>query len=191
VIEGEGRQSELRDDRPAVKPSAPHRGIGGLVRSTSEDRGLRREAEMMGLYVSITMLAVFLTGNDLDDHTKLDVLWLVWATTIGLGIAHWFALVLSVRLVRDPDVHHTPMEMLLSQLLMAVVLALAATLVVLVLPERFDRLGARLTAAALITAIVYVESRASGRSAGRAAAIGVAVLAVAFSIATVKWYISY
>jgi hypothetical protein len=80
--------------------TAPRRGgPGALVRRTIDDLGLRREAEMMGLYVSLTLLAVLLTGNDLEEHTKLDVLWIVWGTTIGLAIAHWFALVLSVRLV--------------------------------------------------------------------------------------------
>jgi hypothetical protein len=161
------------------------------VSSTTQDLGLRREAEMMGLYVSLTLLAVFLTGNDLEEHTKLDVLWLVWGTTIGLAIAHWFALVLSVHLVRDPHVHHTPMEMLLSQLLMSVLLAVTATLVVLVLPERLDRFGARLTAASFIGVIVFVESRAGGRSPRRAAAFGVSALAVALLIATLKWRLSY
>lgn len=151
---------------------------------------MRREAEMMGLYVSITLLAVLLTGNDLEDHTKLDVLWIVWGTTIGLAIAHWFAMVLSVRLVRDPHVHHTPIEMLLSQLLMSVLLAVAASAVVIALPERFDRLGARMTAATFIGAIVYLESRVSGRSARRAWSLALSVLGIAYSIAALKWYLS-
>ncbi len=70
-------------------------------------------------------------------------------------------------------------------------LALTATFVVLVLPERLDRLGAQLTAAWFIGLIVYVESRAGGRSTRRVAAVGVSVLAVAFSIATVEWRLSY
>jgi hypothetical protein len=162
-----------------------------LVHRTKQDPALRREAEMMGLYVSVTLIAVLLTGSDLEEHSKLDVLWLVWGTTIGLAIAHWFALVLSLRLVRDPHVHHSPMEMLLSQLLVSVLLAIVATFVVLVLPERLDRLGARITAASFIGAIVYIESRVSGRSARQAAVLGGSVLVAAYSIATVKWYLSY
>jgi hypothetical protein len=162
-----------------------------MVRRTRSDRGLRREAEMMGLYVSLTLLAVLLTGNDLEEHTKLDVLLLVWSTTIGLAIAHWFALVLSVRLVRDPDVHHSAGEMLLSQLLMSVLLAVSASVVVLVLPDRLDRLGARLTAASFIAVIVYVESRVSGRPARQSVLLGLGVLAIAYTIAFVKWYLSY
>jgi hypothetical protein len=77
------------------------------------------------------------------------------------------------------------------QLVMSVLLALTATVVVLVLPERLDRLGARLTAATFIGAIVFVESRASGRSVRRAGALGAAMLFTAFSIATAKWYLSY
>jgi hypothetical protein len=193
VPDGDDRSSDLLDARSSVTPS-PSRsrtGVGTLVHQTMHDLGLRREADMMGLYVSLTLLAVLLTGNDLDEHTKLDVLWIVWGTTIGLAVAHWFALVMSVRLVRDPHVHHSPMEMLLAQMVMSALLAMTATLVVVVLPERFDRLGARLTAAFFIGAIVYGESRFSGRSARRAAALGAFVLAIAMSIATFKWYISY
>lgn len=115
MLDGEDRVSNQPVTRPCTAPSRSRAGLGALVRRMPQDLGLRREAEMMGIYVSLTLLAVLLTGNDLDGHTKLDVLWLVWGTTIGLAIAHWFALVLSVRLVRDPHVHHTSMEMLLSQ----------------------------------------------------------------------------
>lgn len=187
------RGSDLLDPGSyGAPPPSPRRArLNALADRTRQDLGLRREAEMMGLYVSLTLLAVLLTGSDLDAHTKLDVLWIVWGTTIGLAIAHWFAMVLSVRLVRDPHVHHTPVEMLLSQLLMAMVLALSATAVVLVLPERFDRLGARVTAASFIGVIVYVESRAGGRTSRHAARLGVSVLAIAYSIAALKWYLSY
>lgn len=146
---------------------------------------------MMGLYVSVTLLAVLLTGNDFDPHSTFDVLGIVWATTIGLAIAHWFAMVLSIRLVRDPDVHHSPGELLMSQLIMSVALAAIASAVVLVLPERFDRLGARLSAASFIAAIVYLESRASGRSPYRSAVFGLSMLVLAGLIAVLKWHLSH
>lgn len=79
-------------------------GLPGAVRATLTDPSLRREAEMMGIYVSVALLAALSAGNDFASHTNLDVLVVVWGTTIGLAIAHWFALSLSIRLVRDPHV---------------------------------------------------------------------------------------
>ena len=144
---------------------------------------------MMGFYLSIALLAALTGGNDHKAHSQLDVLILVWGTTIGLGLAHWFALAVSARLVHDPDLHHTPGEMLVSQLVMGVTISAVATVLVLVLPEDFERLGARLTAAAFIALIVQTESIAGGSTRRRAVALGILALVVGLAIATVKWFI--
>ncbi len=165
------------------------RGLRGLIRRTRTDPGLRREADMMGFYVSIALLAALTTGNDHQAHSQLDVLGVVWGTTIGLALAHWFAIVVSARLVRDPDLHHTPMEVLASQMGMGVAIAIASTTAVLILPEDLERLGARVTAALFIAVIVQVESIAGGSTLRRAVSLGVLALVVALTIATFKWFI--
>lgn len=164
-------------------------GLQGVWRRTRDDLTLRREADMMGFYLAIALLAALTAGNDHTAHTQLDVLKVVWGTTIGLGLAHWFAITVSARLVRDPDMHHTPMELLLSQMAMGTALALVATVIVAVLPDDLERLGVRLVAALSIGIIVDLESRAGGSSVRTSLWRGGLALVVAMVIATIKWFI--
>jgi hypothetical protein len=160
-----------------------------VVRRTRSDPGLRREADMMGFYVAVALIAALTTGNDHTPHSQFDVLRIVWATTVGLAIAHWFAMLLSLKVVDDPDLHHTAAELLVAQVLMAVGVATAATLVVALLSEDLERLGARLTAALFIAGLVGFETRRSGHPRGRAVAYGLIALALGIAIAATKWFI--
>jgi hypothetical protein len=177
----------------AVVPTPPtasaQSGLWNVVRRTREDLTLRREADMMGFYLAIALLAALTAGNDHTAHTQLDVLKVVWGTTVGLGLAHWFAITVSARLVRDPDMHHTPLELLYSQMAMGTLLAVVATLIVIILPDDFERLGVRLAAALSIGVIVEIESRAGGSTVRTAVLRGALALVVAFIIATIKWFI--
>jgi hypothetical protein len=165
-------------------------GVRHLVRQTRQDPSLRREADMMGFYVAVALIAALSTGSDGAEHTQLDVLGIVWGTTVGLALAHWFPTILSARMVHDPALHHTPLEMIYSQLLMAVGIALVATSVVVALPEDLERYGARLTAAMFIAGLVGFEARARGTPLRPAAAYGLIALTVGLGIATLKWLIS-
>jgi hypothetical protein len=55
-----------------------------------------------------------------------ELLLIIWGTTLGLAVAHWFALGLSAYLVEDPGLHHSPGEMLFSRLVMALALGAVA-----------------------------------------------------------------
>lgn len=145
---------------------------------------------MMGFYVAVTLVAVLSTGNEKAGRDQIQVLLLVWGTTVGLAIAHWFAMILSARVVSDPHLHHTPGEMLYSQLVMAVGIAATSTLVVLIVPNKFDRLSARLTAALFIAGLVGFETRAGGGSHRRALLYGLSALSIGFAIASLKWFVS-
>ncbi len=161
----------------------------GIVRRTRTERTLRREADMMGFTVAIAMLAAFTAGSDQSSHSSLDVLLIVWGTTVGLAVAHWFALTLSIYTVRDPDLRYTPAQMLFAQMVMALLIATMATVVVLLLPESHDRLGARITAALFIGVLAGVESRSGGWSLSRALMWGFGALIVAMAVATLKWFL--
>lgn len=145
----------------------------------------------MGLTVAVALLAALSAGDDFVSHSKLDVLWVVWGTTIGLAITHWFALLVSSRLVDDETGNrYRPLELLLSQTSMAAIIALSATLVVVVLAPDFDRLGARITAALFIGVLVVVEGRAAGRPTGQTVALGAAVMLLGIVISLLKWFAS-
>jgi hypothetical protein len=141
-------------------------GLERFVRRTRSDLTLRRETDVMGLTVCIAMLAALTAGNDHSPHTRLNVLTLVWGTTLGLAFTHWFALSFSVHLVPDPRFTYSPRQLLGPQIAMAVLVAVAASIVVLLIPQDVDRLEARITAALFL-----------------------AVLVVGVTIATVKWFV--
>jgi hypothetical protein len=54
-----------------------------------------QEAATMALYVSICLLAALAAVRERADAGHVDVLRLVWGTTLGLALAHWFAFRLS------------------------------------------------------------------------------------------------
>ena len=161
-----------------------------MIRRTRDDLTLRREADMMGFYVAVALLSALSAGSDGAEHSQLEVLGIVWGTTVGLALAHWFATILSTRVVHDPALHHTPMEMLYSQLVMALGVAVVATLVVAVLSADLERLGARITAALFIAGLVGFEAHSNGSSRGRAATYGLIALTIGIATATVKWFLS-
>ncbi len=155
------------------------------------ERTLRRESDLMAFTVCIVLIAALSYGHDDRIQSKLDVLAIIWGTTLGLTLTQWFALTLSVWLVRDSTLPYSATEMLWAQLLMMVLVASTASIVTLALSPDFSRLGARLTAAAFLAVLVGLESRAGGASRQRAAAFAVGALAIGVGIAIVKWFIAY
>src|SRR4051794_41961650 len=89
---------------------------------------------MMAFYLGITLLVALSVSKDSVPPPMPELLLIIWGTTIGLGVAHWFALGLSAYLVDDPGLHHSPRQMLFSQVVMAVILAVVAAVTGLVAP---------------------------------------------------------
>jgi len=166
-------------------------GLREVWTRSRRNLGLRREADMMGVTVCIVMLASLMVGSDAEPHSRGEVLLIVWATTLGLTLTHWFAVTLSARLVRDPAFVHSPGQLLLVQMSMALAVTAIATLVVLLAPPELDRFGARVTAAVFLACLVGVESRASGASWWRAASFAAVALVLGVGIASLKWYLTY
>jgi hypothetical protein len=163
--------------------------ISSWLTRTRSDRTLRREADMMAFTVCIALLAALSWGGEHTAHSQFSVLAIVWGTTLGLALTHWFALTLSVRLVGDPSFKYSASEMLVAQSLMAVFVATAASVVVLVLAPDYERFGARITAALFLGALVGVESRAGGSSLRRTLGFVVGALVIGLTIATLKWFV--
>lgn len=145
---------------------------------------------MMGITVCIVLLAALTAGSDSDPHSRLDVLAIVWATTFALALTHWFAVSLSMTLVNDPSVRYTRFELLVAQLGIAVIVAIAASIVVVLVSRTYDRFGARMTAAVCLGVLVGTEARGGGRSVKQAVAYAAVALVIAASIAYVKLIVS-
>ena len=98
-----------------------------MLQRTRRDPSLRRESDMMGFYVGITLFAALTLGRDHAGQPQGEVLDVVWGTTVRLALAHWFAVAVSARIVPNPDDHHTPVEEFSSRLVMALIVAVTAT----------------------------------------------------------------
>jgi hypothetical protein len=59
---------------------------------------LRREAYTMALYVAICLLAALAAVSEPALDEGAHTFELVWGTTVGLALAHWFAFRMSARL---------------------------------------------------------------------------------------------
>jgi len=138
----------------------------------------------MGLYVSITLLAALAVTGDGDGSE--DVLAIVWGTTIGLALAHWFAFDLVVRLVDPtPQPSHVTRE-LVFELLGAFAVAVMATITLILAPTHLERQAVRAVMVGAIGLVTFIEARAYGASWRRAAAYGAIALLLASLVAGVK-----
>ena len=143
----------------------------------------------MGLYVSITLLATLTITGDGDGNE--DVLAIVWGTTIGLALAHWFAFDLVVRLVvARPLPGHATQE-LAAELAGALVVAALATAAVLLSPAHLERQAVRLAMVGLVGLVTFAEARAFGASWARAASSGVIAVVIAAIIAAIKYQLTH
>jgi hypothetical protein len=144
---------------------------------------VRREAVTTALYVAVCLLAG-LTAIDDDDHPH--TLEIVWGTTVGLALAHWFAFRLSARYVAGGTFHAHDAEVALAELVGAGSVAVLATLPVILFPERVELDVARLLVAGFIGLVGFAVARTGGASMVRSIVYGGTTLVVAGVIALVK-----
>lgn len=164
----------------------PNSWLGRLL----AEPALRRDTDVMGVTVCVVLLAALMAGSDHEPHSTADLVLLVWATTVGLVLTHAFALSLAVRLVDDPLYSRRLLPLLGVQVLMATVIALAASLVAVLASSDYDRLGARVTAGLFLGALVAAELRSAGASWRRAGLWGLSAVAAAVALATGKWVLT-
>ena len=162
-------------DEPAVAPS----GHG-------EHRlELRKEAFTMALYVSICLLAGLLALPErAAEHTSM--LGVVWGITLGLAIAHWFAFRVSARLVGAGAVRQADVESAGAQLLGAAVVAVLASLGVLLLPTSVELEFVEFLLAGFIALVGFAVARGGGASRFKAVVYATTVLVAALLIALLK-----
>ena len=103
-----------------------------------DDVELRKEAYTMALYVAICLLAALSAVSEHAASDQLDALKIVWGTTVGLAVAHWFAFRVSARLVASGTIRRHDAEAVGAQLAGAAAVALLATIPVLFLPRSVE-----------------------------------------------------
>ena len=146
---------------------------------------LRKEAFTMALYVAICLLAALAAVDEAtaEDH----VFEIVWGTTLGLALAHWFAFRVSARLVAAGAIRRIDAMAALAQVLGALAVALLATVSALILPTSAAEIDVvELVLACFIAVVGYAVARSSGANRRRSMAYGVMLLIVAGIVVLVK-----
>lgn len=145
---------------------------------------LRKEAYTMALYVAICLLAALTAASHATDH--INVFAIVWGTTLGLAIAHWFAFRVSARLVASGSIRRHDADVAAAQLAGAAAVGLIASIPLLLFEQSNELDGARLVLAGFIGVVGYAVARAAEAGRLRAAVYGLSVLVVAAIVATLK-----
>lgn len=113
-------------DEPSVDAASPH----------EEAVELRKEACTTALYVAICLLAALLAVP--EDVVRTRVTGIIWGVTVGLAAAHWFAFRVSARLVGAGTIRSPDVRLAGAQLLGAVVVAVLASVPVVLLPQSME-----------------------------------------------------
>lgn len=150
-----------------------------------------REAITMALYVAICLLAALTAVAERADAGHARILGIVWGTTIGLALAHWFAFRVSARMVGGGSLSRVDARLAGAQLAGSAAVAAAVTVPVLVLPATAELDVARIVLAALIGVAGYLVARAAGAGGIRATVYAGAVLAAGMVVAVLKNVLSH
>jgi len=157
----------------------------GAVESAATHTELRREAFEMALYVAICLLAALTAVS--DDHTsELQVFEIVWGTTLGLSLAHWFAFNVSSRLVSVGQERKRESDVVFAQLAGAAAVAVIATIPIVLLPTSVEFDVVRFVLAFVISVVGYEVARSSGADRMRSFLYALAVMVVANLVVVIK-----
>ncbi|MFP4312516.1 MAG: hypothetical protein ACLFS9_11135 [Nitriliruptoraceae bacterium] len=151
------------------------------------DPGIAREGLTMGLYLTISLLAVLTAkSGDADDGA---VLTLIWGSTLGLALAHWLAFQLAARLFVGSTLTSHDRLAMLAQAAAAVVVAALASLPLLLGVSAATALS-RGVLAGLIGLFAFGAVRSHSGSIARASGYAVAVVVLATLVATSKYLLA-
>lgn len=139
----------------------------------------------MALYVAICLLGALTVAAD-RHLADAGVFAIIWGTTIGLAIAHWFAFRLSARLVGDGSIGRHEVEVSVAQLAGAASVGALASVPVVLFGDSAELNAVRLTVACFIAVVGLLVARTSGASPLRATIYGIGTLVAALTIALVK-----
>ena len=111
---------------------------------------------------------------------------IIWGTTIGLALAHWFAFDVATNSLGGGQLRGHDLEKTLAQLAGATAAATIATVPILVFSPRVEQQVLPFVIALLIGYADYVAERVNGRTRVRSAVFGAITLLVALTVAAIK-----
>ncbi|HZA79806.1 MAG TPA: hypothetical protein VE623_25785 [Acidimicrobiales bacterium] len=169
-----------------------------LDADAAERRRIWRDATAMVLYLSIVLLAelaVLPTGHDgaggaVHGPVSWELAAILWGTTIGLALAHWFAFRLATQGLRRGPLGEWDRRQALSELAGAAFVAAMASVPVLLFSDEFEQQVVPFVLALIIGGVCYLVERASQRSRAMSLLLGVIALVLGLAVATLKSVLS-
>jgi hypothetical protein len=157
-----------------------------------------REATTMVLYVALVLiatLAVLPAGHSETDGSThgpvgVELIGIMWGTTIGLALAHLFAFQVAMQGLGAGLLRGQAFEEAVAQLAGAALVAALASLPVLFLPPETEQQAVPFVLAMIIGGVSYLVERAHGRTRTRSVIFGLVTLLVASVVATLKILLS-
>ena len=148
----------------------------------------------MVLYVSVVLLGTLAvlpaghegSGTPVHGPVGGDLIAIVWGTTIGLALAHWFAFHIATHGVAAAASRGQDFMEAMAQLAGAAFVAAATTIPVLLLGPAHEQRAVMFVLALIVGGADYVVERTNGRSRRKSAMFAVIALLIALAVATVK-----
>ncbi len=146
----------------------------------------------MALYVAIVLLAAVLALPAGDEAVEdegihgLALVGLVWGTTVGLALAHWFSFRIAARGFGHGILRPHDLAVAGAQVLGASAVALVCSLPALVFDDDTDIEATAVVPALLIGLAGYLAARAGSSSRVRSIVTGAVALAGGLAVATAK-----
>jgi hypothetical protein len=151
-----------------------------------DEMEVRREAATMTIYVAIVLMAE-LAAIPVDDLPRgWSLLVLVWGTTVGLALAHWFAFSVAAPAIGEGFLTRQDVRLGVAGVLGSMVVAVLVTGGVLLFSERDEDRFLLFVPAVVIGGAGYFVGRSRGSSHPRAAMWGLAIGLLGVIVATVK-----
>ena len=164
--------------------------IRRLSLAVRTNKDLRREAYSMSIYVAIVLLSALSVFDDDHPPGRGEVFLFELGTTVGLVLAHAFASWISTTIMGEPSDEVDQWDLLRVQLAGALFVAGLAMLALVLTPTSIELAASRLTVAATIAALVFLESRTTN-TALRAAVYGLLALVAGVTVAAVKSFLAH
>ena len=158
---------------------------------------MRHEARAMMLYVSIVLLVEVAAlpagpeGNSVAGPTGVTLVGLIWGTTIGLALAHWFAFQVAEQGLSNTELRHDASTEIVAEVAGAAVVAVLATVPIVLLPDDAAQKALPFMLALIIGGVAYLVERGNGRARGVSLLWAVAAVALGFTVAGAKYWLSY
>jgi len=152
---------------------------------------VRREAATMTIYVAIVLLAELAAIPAEHLPRGWSLLALVWSTTVGLALAHWFAFSVAAPAVGEGLLTKQEVRLGVAGVLGSMVVAVLVTGGVLLFSDPDEDRFLLFVPALVICTAGYFIGRSGGHSHPKAAVVGLAIGLVGIIVAIVKLALSH